>query len=167
MAHWQYSTILEALGDIPDQRKARGKRHPWELVLMLVALGIFYGEKTPYGIVMWVKSNTESLLEMLRPTRSYLPSHATLRRALERIDIENAKEKQLGGMIGVVPPTLKGASLDGKSIRGVHQSREKVHLLRLVLHDPSVVLTQVEVGEKENEISAAPAYWRQRIWKVW
>jgi len=157
MAHLQYSTILEALGDIPDPRKARGKRHPWKLILLLVALGVLHGEETPYGISMWMKSNTEKLLEVLQPARGYLPSHATLRRALEKINIEKAKERLLGSVAGLAPSTLKGVALDGKSVRGVHKFGEKVHLLSLVGHEPPVVLAQVEVGEKENEISAAPA----------
>lgn len=157
MAPLQYSTILEALKDIPDPRKARGKRHPWELILLLVALGILHGEETPYGIGMWVKSNTERLLELLRPVRGYLPSYSTLRRALENMDIEKAKANLQGFLADSALSTLKGIAVDGKSVRGVHKFGEKVHLLSLVGHEPAVVLAQVEVGEKENEISAAPA----------
>jgi len=157
MAHSQYSTILDVFSDIPDPRSARGKRHPWELILLLIALGILHGEKTPYGIGMWVKSNTDRLLALLRPSREYLPSYATLRRALEFVDIEKAKAQLLGVVAHAAVPALQGVALDGKSIRGVHTFGEKVHLLSLVSHDPPVVLAQVEVGEKENEISAAPA----------
>ena len=46
-------------------------------------------------------------------------------------------------------------ALDRKSIRGAQKFGEKVHLLSLVRHEPSVILAQVEGGEKE--ISAAPA----------
>ena len=48
-------------------------------------------------------------------------------------------------------------ALDRKSIRGAQKFGEKVHLLSLVRHEPSVILAQVEGGEKEKEISAAPA----------
>ncbi|NOZ28079.1 MAG: transposase family protein [Chloroflexi bacterium] len=40
----------------------RGKRHAWELILVLIALGILLGESTPYGIGQWVAAHEGALL---------------------------------------------------------------------------------------------------------
>jgi predicted transposase YbfD/YdcC len=157
MADSQYSTLLDILADIPDPRKDRGKRHPWWLILLLLVLGLLQGEETPYGIGMWVQANAEQLMEALRPARGYLPSFSTLYRALQAMDIEGVKYRLGLSEDGQASPALQGVALDGKSIRGAQKFGEKVHLLSLVRHEPSVILAQVEVGEKENEISAAPA----------
>ncbi len=69
MAAYQYSTVLDILADIPDPRKARGKRHPWRLILLLLVLGLLLGEDTPYGIGMWGEANAEQLMEPMQPAR--------------------------------------------------------------------------------------------------
>ena len=157
MAASQYSTVIDILADIPDPRKDRGKRHPWWLILLLLVLGLLQGEETPYGIGMWVQANAEQLMEALQPARGYLPSFSTLYRALQTMDIESVKHRLGLCENGQASSVLQGVALDGKSIRGVWKFGEKVHLLSLVRHEPPVILAQVAVGEKENEISAAPA----------
>jgi len=157
MANPQYITILDILADIPDPRKDRGKRHPWWLILLLLALGLLQGEDTPYGIGMWVQANAPQLIEALQPARGYLPSFSTLYRALQDMDIEGVKYRL--GLSGSRQGAsgLQGVALDGKSIRGAQKFGNKVHLLSLVQHEPPIILAQAEVGEKENEISVAPA----------
>ncbi|NOX61008.1 MAG: ISAs1 family transposase [Chloroflexi bacterium] len=157
MANSQYITVLDILADIPDPRKDRGKRHPWWMILLLLVLGLLQGEETPYGIGMWVQANAERLEEALQPARGYLPSFSTLYRALRAMDIEEVKHKLGLNENGEGGLALQGVALDGKSIRGAWKFGESVHLLSLVRHDPPVILAQAEVGEKENEISAAPA----------
>ncbi|MGP4114864.1 hypothetical protein ACTWP5_28660 [Streptomyces sp. 4N509B] len=45
-------------------------------------------------------------------------------------------------------------AVDGKSLRGTAKARgRKIHLLAAVGHASGLVLTQVDVGEKTNEIS--------------
>jgi hypothetical protein len=34
----QYSTLLEAVADVPDPRQARGKQHAWAVILTVIAL---------------------------------------------------------------------------------------------------------------------------------
>ncbi len=161
MVPHEYNTLVEALRGTPDPREARGKRHAWELILALIALGILHGERTPYGIGQWVAAHEEDLIAWLKPSRSYLPSASTIRRALEHIDVEQAEEQlrrftegQVGKRSG---DEYKGLALDGKSIRGTHKHGRPIHLLSAVYHDPAAVVAQVEVGSKENEITAAPA----------
>ena len=39
----KYSTLMEAVVDIPDPRKARGKRHAWALLLTLISAALLSG----------------------------------------------------------------------------------------------------------------------------
>ena len=158
---YEYNTLVEALAGIPDPRQARGKRHAWELILALIALGILHGERTPYGIGQWIATQEEALLGWLEPSRPYLPSGSTIRRALQHISIERAEEQLRRFTEGQVrnrcEGEYKGLALDGKSIRGTYKHGKSVHLLSAVYHQPAAVVAQIEVGSKENEISAAPA----------
>src|SRR5688572_16203687 len=90
----QYSTLMEALADVPDPRKARGKQYPWTLLLTLVCSALASGERSGHGIATWVAEHATALLLWLRPERGCLPSESTLRRALRRVDVA-ALEQQL------------------------------------------------------------------------
>jgi hypothetical protein len=51
-------------------------------------------------------------------------------------------------------------NLDGKALRGTIRAGQTqgLHLLAAYLPDEGIVLCQTEVGSKENEIVAAPAF---------
>ncbi len=49
MAPDQYSTLLAALADVPDPRKARGKRYPWTLLLTIIIAGLASNYQTARG----------------------------------------------------------------------------------------------------------------------
>lgn len=167
MERVEYSTLIEALKDIPDPRHARGKRHEWGIILALIVLGILNGEHTVHGISRWVTINKDILLALIQPIRGYLPSEATLRRALLLMDVKRGEQiahrftlsqqnkvDQKGG-------ELKGIALDGKKIRGVGRHGKNIHLLSVVPHTLPVVIAQREVMVKRNEISEAPKLLKQ------
>src|SRR5215217_7686478 len=87
MDHKQYSTLIEALSDVPDPRKARGKQYCWLLLLTLICSALASAERNPHGIASWVSEHASALLLQLRPARGRLPSESTLRRALSCVDI--------------------------------------------------------------------------------
>ena len=114
MAAYQYSTVLDILADIPDPRKARGKRHPWGLILLLLVLGLLQGEETSYGIGMWVEAHAEQLVEALQPARGCLPSFSTLYRALQTMDIEAVKHRYATGAMRTDPKAGRGLLAGGQ-----------------------------------------------------
>src|SRR5215212_2455581 len=83
-----YSTLMDAVVDLPDPRKARGKRHPWPLILTLISAALVCGQRSGRSMGQWVTEHGHELLTQL-PMRQYiLPSTSTLRRALQTIDVE-------------------------------------------------------------------------------
>jgi predicted transposase YbfD/YdcC len=160
MDEQQYSTLHEALAVIPDPRQARGKRHGWQLILTLVAAAVSNGVTSVKGIGRWIRCHQADLEQRLQPGRG-LPSESTVRRALQDVNLA-ALEAQVGAVQPqpvrqpAKPPRWRGQSIDGKAVRGLRRYGQKLHLVSLVAHAPTVVLRQVAVSEKRNEISAVP-----------
>ena len=155
----EYSSLAAALADVPDPRKARGKRHAWSLILVLIGAALLSGQRNVRAIGQWVAERGEELEALLRPPRGRLPSTPTLRRALRAVDVE-ALERRVAactGGAGAPPPARwRGQAVDGKALRGANAHGAKVHLVGLVRHGDGVVLGQVRVAGKSNEITAAP-----------
>ena len=87
MDNRKYSSLMDAVVDIPDPRKARGKRHPWPLLLTLISAALLGGHRSGRAIGQWVEAHTVELMTLLPLPQKPLPSPATLRRALRAIDV--------------------------------------------------------------------------------
>jgi predicted transposase YbfD/YdcC len=171
----QYSTLMDALTDVPDPRKARGKQYSWTLLLSLVCSALASGERSGHGIATWVTEHATALLKRLRPERGRLPSEATLRRALRQLDVA-ALEQRLAlytqSLWAAAAPhecaisphgeILQGQALDGKALRGACKHGQPTHLVSLVQHGSAITLAQVAVEQKSNEITAAPVLLKGR-----
>ncbi|MEJ7653062.1 MAG: ISAs1 family transposase [Chloroflexia bacterium] len=156
-----YKTMMEALADMPDPRRKRGVRHNWRLLLMLVGAAKVSGQQHGRAIAQWVGEHTESLTQMLELPPGGLPSESTLRRALRDLDVEELEQRVaqltqgMGGEATEPSESLVGWSMDGKQVCGAKAHGRSMHLLSVVSHEDAMVLAQVQVGEKTNEISAA------------
>lgn len=156
----QYSSLLTALQAVPDPRQARGQRHPWVLILTVISAALISGQRGVRAIGQWVDERAEELCTLLQPSRGRLPSTSTLRRALRAVDIA-ALEQQLARFSQSVPypgeaTPWVGVAIDGKAVRGANGHGAQVHLVSLVRHADGVVLEQVRVADKSNEITAVP-----------
>jgi predicted transposase YbfD/YdcC len=174
MDQQQYTTLLEVLKQVPDPRKRKGRRHRWLTLLCLIVAGIASAQHTPRAIARWVQEHRQELFAVLPPSVSRLPSDATLRRALARLDVTQLEQ----ALSAFRPPTaavaaaaevpsesparLQGLAIDGKAIRGVGRDGHPCHLVALVAHDTAQVLGQVEVALKRDERSAVPALLAER-----
>ena len=158
----KYSSLLDAVVDIPDPRKARGKRHRWDVLLTLISAALLCGQRSGRAIGQWVDDHTLDLMNHLALPHKPLPSTATLRRALRAIDV-TALETRIAQFAQTVPLTpvpetapWQGQAVDGKAVRGAQLHREPVHLVSLVSHGSAVVRKQVRVRDKSNELTAVP-----------
>lgn len=155
----KYTTLVEALAEVPDPRKRRGQRYPWIFLLTLVSAALASGQRHGRAIGQWVREHTATLRHALDWHGRALPSEATLRRVLQHIDLA-ALEERLSQLDAPPPPTTppprwQGVALDGKELRGARAHGRVVHLVSLVRHD-GTVLAQTAVAGKSNEITAAP-----------
>ncbi|MCL5025770.1 MAG: ISAs1 family transposase [Chloroflexi bacterium] len=160
MDQQQYTTLVQALADVPDPRKRRGRRYPWIMLLTLVSAAMASGQQHGRAIGQWVQEHAETLRDALEWAGRSLPSEATLRRTLRTVDLV-ALEERLRQINKPTPETTEqphwqGLALDGKEVRGVRAHGRPLHLVSLARHD-GIVLTQSAVADKTNEITAAPA----------
>lgn len=158
MDQGEYTSMAAALAAVPDPRQARGQRYPWQLVIVLVAAAMASGQRHGRAIGQWVDEHTEMLSEWLGWRGVRLPSEATLRRAVQAMDIA-ALELCLAAWTDQVAEESSewvGIALDGKWVRGAGAHGREVHLLSIVRHD-GLVVEQTAVPAGSNEITVAPS----------
>ncbi len=144
---------------LTDKRRARGKRFELALVLILIVLAKLAGEDRPTGIAEWARLREGILIPLLGLTRAYLPSHNTYRRLLrDMVDVSELQQVISEFLTGLASGQSVLIALDGKTLRGsIPAGRTRgVHLLAAYLPHEGIVLFQLAVGSKENEIKAAP-----------
>ena len=150
-------SVYDRLGKLSDVRKAKGKRYSLEAVLLIIVLAKLCGENTPMAIADWAKNRQAELVELLRLKRDAMPHHNTYRRIVGQTVYQEEIERLVGeynqeGEHGEV------YALDGKAVRGMRKKDEAggEYLLSVYDVEQGKVLSQVEVGRKENEITKAP-----------
>jgi len=148
------------LESLADKRDPKGVRYPLVAVLVMVILSKLAGENEPRGIAEWVRLRKDMLIAALALSRPTVPHPTTYSRILgHAVDVE---ELQQVASLFLTSQPRAGVSIevamDGKSLRGTIPIGQKqgVHLLAAYLPKEGIVLMQVEVDSKENEIVAAP-----------
>jgi len=155
--------LAEALAAIPEYRAARGKRHGLLPLLLLVCVAMLCGARGQSGIAAWGRDYGQPWLRRLGFTRGYGPSQPTLHRLFAGVAYA-AVEAALGAwaervLARAVPRGLEGVALDGKTLRGSKKrGAADAHLLAALSHRLGVVLGQVAVADKTNEIGAASEF---------
>ena len=154
------SQMYEQLAKIPDKRKARGKRYSLVILLLVIILAKLSGQDTPTGIAEWAKARQKELQAFLGYHREIKPGHNTIRRTMANSLADEDLQKTINGYLhqsyGGQQSIL--VVIDGKTLRGTipKGKTQGVHLLAAYLPAEGVVLLQIEVENKENEIVAAP-----------
>jgi predicted transposase YbfD/YdcC len=154
--------LLERLCQVPDPRDPRGVRHTLAVVLALTACAVLAGATSLLAVGEWIADAPAHVLhrlgvgsDPLQPRRTP-PSETTVRRLLARID-GDALDQAIGSWLTDRRPKstgLRGLSVDGKSLRGAAKARgRKIHLLAALEHTTGLVLAQLDVGEKTDEIT--------------
>lgn len=155
---FEVNSLYEALLKVMDKRKARGKRYGLASVLTLSVLAKLGGEDEPEGMADWVRHRGQELRESLGMKRQNMPHAVTYRRILgQAIDVAEL-EQVLGDFFKGCQAKAEQLAMDGKTLRGTIERGQTrgVHLLAVYGVEAGVVLNQVNVLSKENEISAAP-----------
>jgi predicted transposase YbfD/YdcC len=164
MDHAEYTSLAEAVAQVPDPRQARGKRYPWALIVRLIVAAMASGQTHVRAIAQWVQEHTETLQAEVG-WAARLPSEATLRRALREMDggaLETHLAPWVEQWLVSEPDGLAGHALDGKWLRGTAAHGAAVQLLSLVRHD-GVVRGQRAVAATTNEIATAPQVLAERV----
>jgi predicted transposase YbfD/YdcC len=145
---------------LTDTRHAQGKIYPLSMILTLVILAKLAGEDKPSGITEWIRLRCDSFVKLFKRTHQRMPCLNIIRGVLQEIVSLEELERIFGHYLHETygGRQSKLVSIDGKTMRGTipKGSTQGVHLLAAYLPEEGVVLKQVEVDTKENEIKAAP-----------
>ena len=154
---YEKGSIYDHLETLTDLRKPNGKRYSLETLLMIILMAKLCGANTPMEIAEWAQHRKGQLVGILHLKRPQMPHHNTYRRILAEKMYEEEVERLVGeynqsGRHGTV------YSMDGKAMVGKRKSDETGVEYLLSVYDvtQAKVLSQVEVGRKENEITKAP-----------
>lgn len=149
------------LGRLQDSRDPRGKVYPLGMLLTLVVLAKLAGEDKLSGIAEWIRLRRDGLVELFNCKHQRMPCLNIIRWVLQEVveveELEAVLRSYLHETYGGQQSRL--IAIDGKTMRGTipKGGGQGVHLLAAYLPDEGVVLGQVMVGAKENEIVAAPS----------
>jgi hypothetical protein len=150
-------TLVELLRQIPDPRRAEGKRHPLPAVLSLLVLAIMAGMRGLQGVVDFGRNLPPEVVAGLGFTRRKTLAKSTLSEILRAIDI-SAFESAVGSWLQrqAARHGWTAIAIDGKSLRGsTGEQLPAVHLVAGYAHEAEVVLAQLRVDSKTNEHKAA------------
>jgi predicted transposase YbfD/YdcC len=165
----KYPPLIEILSEIPDFRKAKGKRHPLPAILALACVATMCGCRGYKAVAEWGRNHDRRLAKALGFTHKKTPCASTLRTIFGNICV-SLLEKELGkwaesilGSTQEQEPTEaealpEGVSIDGKTLCGsLNQGSSITHLLSAVSHKLGLTLAQCSVDGKTNEIGTMDA----------
>lgn len=145
--------LLDLLLAIPEVRKPRGLRHPIATVLAIAVLAMLLGKKSFLAIAQYAATLSPELLKTLGARRTTAPSEATFRRVLARAPADAVDAAISRWLIEQGVRLDEAIAVDGKVSRGsADGDAAAVHLLSAVLQREGVVIGQVRVSDKTNEI---------------
>lgn len=157
----QAQELSSQLSELPDIRKARGKRHPAVSILAIAICAMLSGYSNFTTIAEWAKRCSQSTLKRLgcyfhEGKQCYVaPSEPTIRRILQSQN-RNKMEQILNRWItkrSLEQTDEEAVAVDGKVLKGARDDNEhKTHLLSAVLHEQGTTIAQLEVEKKSNEI---------------
>ena len=146
--------LIEEIKRITDPRKARGIRHPLYTILGIAVCAVMFGARSYRAIADWATGLTQEELRRFGSTRGEAPSEPTIRRVIQRIDVEEFDSKIGMWLQRLQSPPGKAIAMDGKTLRGSGDGEESpLHLLSAVVHKEGIVIAQKDVSERTNEIT--------------
>jgi predicted transposase YbfD/YdcC len=152
--------LLERLKKLRDRRGERGKRYELAPLLLFVVFAKLSGEDTPSGIADWVANRAKPFIQALHLDWARTPHHTTLRRIIAFVidpdELDRVVAEHLTSLSEV--GTSRLVAFDGKTVRGTisEANPQGEHLLAAYLPREGLVLGQVAVQDKENELVEAP-----------
>ena len=154
------SDLLSCFSSLSDPRVKRAQLHNFQDVLMLVICGVIAGCDDWTAIEAYGKAKLDFLKGFLQ-LENGIPSHDTLGDIFAKIDPQAFEQCFLKWTLGVCQ-LFDGevVSIDGKQLRGSYDRASKkapIHMVSAWANANRMVLGQVKVDNKSNEITAIPA----------
>ena len=151
------SCLIDELKAIPDHRKARGKRYPLWVLLLLILMGLMAGYRGYRPLQTFVSDYHASLSELIGISLKSIPSFSTFRRTMRDINLEalsTAFELWMLQHPDLLSLGTGTVSIDGKRIRQPietpHGEERLVGLVSLFASQSGVSLKLAALTEESN-----------------
>lgn len=149
---------INYFSNLTDPRVERTKDHLLEDIIFIAIASVICGAETWNDMENYGKRKEEWLKRFLLLPNG-IPSHDTFNRVFSSLDPKELEECFLDWVNAVAKLTKNEVvSIDGKSICGSRDKDSKsiVHMVSAWANVNHMVLGQVKVNEKSNEITAIP-----------
>lgn len=151
---------LGYFGELEDPRGMQGVEHRFLGIVMIAILATIGGAKGWEDIETYGEAHEEWLGSFLELPRG-IPSADTYRRLFERLE-PSALERCFSGWVNqlVEQTGAQVIPIDGKTLKGSYDRGKKqsaLHLVSAWASENRLLLGQVAVSSKSNEITAIPA----------
>src|SRR6202521_5391607 len=150
--------FLRHFRDLPDPRQRGKVMYPLDEVLLLCLLGVLAGSETFVDIARFGDTKLE-FLRRFRPFRDGTPSHDHLGDIFATLDAEQFQRCFVSWVASLTGTPAEVIAIDGKTSRRSYQKKggkSPIHMVSAFAVRQRLVLGQVKVAEKSNEIVAIP-----------
>src|SRR5215831_16073035 len=151
--------FLDFFGDLPDPRQRGKVIYPLREILLLCLLAVLAGAENFVEIARFGDKKTE-LLRRFLPFRDGTPSHDQLCDIFATIDAEKFQRCFADWVASITGVSADVIAIDGKTSRRSGDKRKghaAIHMVSAFAARQRLVLGQVKVADKSNEIIAIPA----------
>lgn len=146
--------------ELEDPRGSQGIEHPFLSIVMIAILAVIGGAQGWEDIETYAESH-EVWLGTLFSLPSGVPHADTYRRVFERMAPEALERCFLGWVKQIVETSgAQVIPIDGKTLKGSYDRSHKqaaLHVVSAWASEHRLLLGQVKVASKSNEITAVPA----------
>lgn len=158
------AALSEHFASLEDPRMDRTKLHPLLSVITIALCGVVCGAETWNEIAEFGEAMAGRFENFLNLPNG-IPSHDTFNRVFSVLDPEQFRAcfAQWMQAVATVLPT-QVVALDGKTVRRSHDrklGKQAIHMVSAWATENRLVLAQVKVDDKSNEITALPQLLRQ------
>jgi predicted transposase YbfD/YdcC len=148
--------FLSYFKDLPDGRQIAKVKYPLAEVLLLCLLAVIAGAETITDIARFGDKKL-ALLRRFRPFREGTPAHDHLGDILATLDAEQFQRCFVAWVAALIGVPEGVVAIDGKTVRrskGV--DKDAIHMVSAFAARQRLVMGQVKVADKANEIVAIP-----------
>jgi predicted transposase YbfD/YdcC len=151
--------FLSHFKDLPDPRQPGKVIYPLDEVLLLCLLAVLAGAETFVDIALFGEKKL-NFLRRFRPFRDGTPSHDQLGDIFATLDAVKFQHCFVSWVASLTGTAAEVIAIDGKTVRRSFQkkgAKAPIHMVSAFAARQRLVLGQVKVAEKSNEIVAIPA----------
>ena len=150
--------FLDHFRELPDPRQRGKVLYPMDEILLLCLLAVLAGGETFVDIALFGRMKLE-FLRRFRPFRDGTPSHDHLGDIFAALDAEQFQQCFAAWVAAVTGAPAGVIAIDGKALRRSYQKKNAkapIHMVSAFAARQRLVLGQVKLAEKSNEIVAIP-----------